>query len=128
MSKDDPNYIIKVEKAISEKYGDETVQHPKRHWTQEKEQKYLEQLKEYHARKDSRSQDREKTLYKGILVSKNLINRKSRKKCDWCGKYSLEEKDDVYFVKYDACFQCYVKYVEDREERLGQGWRPTQGE
>ena len=43
--KKDPNYIVKVEKAIAEKYGEETVQNPKSNWNEEKEQNYLQQLK-----------------------------------------------------------------------------------
>ena len=39
----DPNYEIKIEKAISEKYGEETVQHPSKNWDEEKERDYLEQ-------------------------------------------------------------------------------------
>ena len=39
--KEDPNYVIKVEKAIVEKYGAETIQHPGQDWTPEKEQEYI---------------------------------------------------------------------------------------
>ena len=41
----DPNHLIKVEKAIQEKYGAETVQNPKTNWDQEKEKEYLQQIK-----------------------------------------------------------------------------------
>ena len=44
-SRKDPNFAIKVESAIAEKYGVETVQHPQRDWNPEKEEDYLEQLK-----------------------------------------------------------------------------------
>lgn len=37
MTKKDPNYVVKVEKAIAEKYGQETIKHPKRDWDDEKE-------------------------------------------------------------------------------------------
>ena len=30
MSKKDPNYVVKLEKAIAEKYGEETIQNPKK--------------------------------------------------------------------------------------------------
>ena len=39
----DPDYLIKVEKAIQEKYGDEAIQNPKETWNQDKENKYLDQ-------------------------------------------------------------------------------------
>jgi hypothetical protein len=45
MSKD-PNYVIKIEKAIAERYGEETIQNPKKTWTDDKEKEYLFQLKE----------------------------------------------------------------------------------
>ena len=46
MKKNDPNYIVKVEKAIAEKYGQEAIDNPKRHWTDEKEKQYVKQLKD----------------------------------------------------------------------------------
>ena len=39
MKSKDPNYAIKVEKAIAEKYGTDTVQHPRKDWDNEKEKK-----------------------------------------------------------------------------------------
>ena len=127
MNKDDPNYIVKVEKAIKDKYGQEAIDHPKKNWTKDKEEKYLNQLKEFRKKRSEQSEDREKTLYKGILVSKNLINKKSRQKCNCCGKYSFDTKDELYFSRYDACFECYIKYIEDREQRWIDGWRPPKG-
>ena len=46
MKKNDPNYIVKVEKAIAEKYGQEAIDNPKAHWTDEKEKEYVKQLKD----------------------------------------------------------------------------------
>ena len=46
MKKKDPNYAVKVEQAIVKKYGEETVQHPKNKWTDEKEREYVKQLKD----------------------------------------------------------------------------------
>ena len=43
--KKDPNYVARVEKAISEKYGSEAVQNPRANWTPAKEADFLEQLK-----------------------------------------------------------------------------------
>jgi hypothetical protein len=45
--KKDPNFVAKLEKAIAEKYGEETIQHPQRDWNEEKEKQYIEDLKEY---------------------------------------------------------------------------------
>ena len=37
MNKKDPNYVVKLEKAIAKKYGDEAIENPKKHWSDEKE-------------------------------------------------------------------------------------------
>ena len=37
------DYIAKLEKAISQKYGDETIDNPKRFWDENKEKEYLRQ-------------------------------------------------------------------------------------
>ena len=41
----DSDYIAKLEKAIAEKYGTETIQNPKGNWDKEKEEEYIQQLK-----------------------------------------------------------------------------------
>ena len=41
----DPNQLVKIEQAIQEKYGEDTIQNPKTTWTPEKEKQYLEQIK-----------------------------------------------------------------------------------
>ena len=45
MSKD-PDYIVRVEQAITQKYGEEAIQNPKANWDTEKEKVYLEQMRE----------------------------------------------------------------------------------
>ena len=67
----DLDYIARLEKAISRKYGGEAILNPMANWSEEREREYLEQLK---------------TL------------------------------------------DCYIQYVEDREERWLQGWRPDIGD
>ena len=32
--------------------------------------------------------------------------------------------DDIYFTKFDCCETCYIKYVDGREQRWLEGWRP----
>ena len=44
MKSKDPNYAVKVEKAITEKYGEDTVQHPKKGWNDEKEKEYYRRI------------------------------------------------------------------------------------
>ncbi len=43
--------LAAIEKAIKEKYGDDAIQNPKKHWDKEKEKKYLEELKEFYYKK-----------------------------------------------------------------------------
>ena len=45
---EDPNKIAAIEKAITEKYGKETVQNPKGNWNDDKEKEYLEQSKQFY--------------------------------------------------------------------------------
>ena len=41
----DPNYIVKLEKAIAKKYGEEAIENPRKHWNDEKEEDYQKQIK-----------------------------------------------------------------------------------
>ena len=110
----DPDYAIKVEKAISDKYGVETIQHPAKNWNPQKEEIYLEQIKLLNQKLDK--------------ISKKLLNKDSNRSCPVCNIYSFDTKDDVYMSKHQCCRNCYIKYVEDREDRWASGWRPDKGE
>ena len=59
MSKDQA-YIAKLEKAISQKYGDEATHNPKRFWDEDKEKEYLQQSVEEQQKfaKNAESQDK----------------------------------------------------------------------
>ncbi len=123
--KKDPDYVVKFEKAISEKYGSEAIENPKKHWNKEKEQQYLEQMRLFYQKvdKSKSSEDREKV--DGVLISKKFSSIESKRSCPICNTYSFSSKDDMYMTKFECCFACYVTYVEDREERWKQGWRPN---
>ena len=121
----DWNYIVKLEKAIEQKYGKEAIQNPNSNWNEEKEREYLEQLKK-RAKKDIIiEQQQEMIEVDGFLVPKKLLNRDKSKNCPVCGSYLKTIKDDIYMIKYECCNLCYVQYVEDREERWLSGWRPN---
>ena len=123
MSKnEDPNYVVKVEAAIKEKYGEEAIQNPKKFWNQDKEKEYLKQLKEFYRKKEEKSQDKDRVG--DVYVSKKLLNRESNRQCPVCDKYSFDRKDDLYMNKFKCCFDCYIQYVEGREKRWATGWRP----
>ena len=109
----DPNRLIKVEKAILEKYGEEAIQNPKANWDEEKEKEYLKQIK-----KIAKSRrPKEKVEVDGILMPKKLFNKESNRTCPSCNTYSFEMRDDLYMAKFKCCYKCYVQYVEGREEK-----------
>ena len=120
--KKDLNEIAKIEKAIKEKYGEEAIQNPKGSWDKEKENKYLEELKSFY-KKSSRQKTTE------VLGDIKIKTRKTKstidRTCPVCSAYSFSLNDDLYMVKFDCCFNCYIQYVEGREERWKSGWRPN---
>ena len=117
MKSKDPNYIVKLEKAIAERYGQETIQHPRSGWTEEKELSYLDQIK-HRQKKDSKQRERAEKINKdGFFLSKKLLTRDEDRVCPACFEYSFSLKDDIYMNKYDCCYKCYVHFVEGREER-----------
>lgn len=124
MKKKDPNYAIKVEKAIAEKYGEEAVKHPRKDWNDEKEKEYLFQLKELHSR-ELKEYDHDKIIQDGVFIPRKLINKNSNRSCPTCNTYSFKSIDDVYMTKFDCCYKCYIQWVEGREERWNKGWRPN---
>ena len=124
MSKKDPNYVVKLEKAIAEKYGEEAIQNPKKNWNEEKEAQYVEDLKVlYEKRQTTDSED--KVEVDGVLMDKKLFSRESKRSCPVCNTYSFSKRDDVYMTKFQCCEKCYIQWVEDRVDRWRTGWRPN---
>ncbi len=123
MKTKDPNYAVKVEKAIADKYGKEAVANPKAEWDDEKEKEYLAELKSNYRYGKGES---ETIDVGGVLISKELLNRESERSCPVCGAFSHSTRDDVSLVKFDCCYGCYIKWVEGREERWIKGWRPNE--
>ena len=119
--KKDLNEIAKIEKAIKEKYGEETIQNPRKDWTQEKEIAYLEDLKAF-SKRPPRPKEEESS--EGFKIKGKKSPHEVHRDCPVCSSYSFSEKDDLYMTKFECCFNCYVQYVEDREERWKTGWRP----
>lgn len=120
----DPNEIVKIEKAIAQKYGEDTIANPKHYWNEEKEKAYLEQLKELSQIENKNDKD-QKVEVNGVFISKKLLSKESIRNCSVCDKYSFSPKDDVYLNKYSCCELCFIKYVEGREQRWKSGWRPN---
>ena len=122
--KKDLNDIAAVEKAISNKYGKETITNPKSTWDDSKEKEYIEQVKKIAQTQRDDPKKGSKVELNGFLVSEKLINKKSKRTCPVCDVYSFDKKDDLYMNRFDCCFKCYVCFVEGREERWEAGWRP----
>ena len=121
MSKD-PNYAVKVEQAIAEKYGAEAVVNPKSEWDDDKEKEYLSELKDNYRYDKSES---ERVEVDGVLISEELLNRESERSCPTCNTYSFKSVEDLYMTKFEFCHKCYIQWIEGREERWKSGWRPT---
>lgn len=125
MKKSNPN-IAGIEKAIAEKYGSDAIVNPASLWNKEKETDYIEQQRSLPAHTDNDLN--EKVEVDGVLIPKKLLNRETNRTCPTCGEYSFSSKDDVYMTKYNCCYKCYIQWVEDREQRWLDGWRPNKGE
>lgn len=123
--KKDLNRLAAIEKAMIKKFGQETIANPRSLWDDEKEEEYLKQSKEFYNKKRKSLEDSEKIKEDGFLVSKNLITRKNKRKCPTCGTFSFEIRDDLYMNKFDCCYECYIQWVDGREERWLNGWRPN---
>ena len=124
MKEKDLNKIAQIEKAIAKKFGKDTIVNPKSSWTDKKEEEYLEQLKEFYKKEDKKEEQKEKVKKDGFFLPKNLITKENKRKCPVCGVFSFEIKDDLYMNKFECCRTCYITWVEGREERWLEGWRP----
>ncbi len=60
MTEKDYNYIAKIEKAIQDKYGEETVQNPRSNWTDEKEEEYIQQAKKLYQKTHKATEAKDK--------------------------------------------------------------------
>ena len=124
MNKKDYDYIARLERAIEEKYGSIAVQNPAGSWDKEKEKQYLEQLKEFVDKQRNLEDDSSLEDVGGFLISRKLLNKETILTCPVCSDKIKTVKDDIYILKYECCEKCYIKFVENREERWLSGWRP----
>jgi len=124
MSKD-WDHIAKIEKAINQKYGKEAIINPNSNWSEDKEKEYLEQLKELDAVQRTLDEQQEKVEVDGFLINKKLLTRETTiLNCSVCTKRLKTVKDDIYNNKFECCQRCYIEYIEGRENRWLEGWRP----
>lgn len=113
--KKDLNYIAALEKAIGEKYGQETTINPKALWDLDKEKEYIEQIKEAYKKESLAEATQERIDLGGVLIAKKLINKTANRQCEYCKKYSFNRDDDIYLTKFSSCQTCYIKYFEGRK-------------
>lgn len=118
----DYNQVAKIEKAIKEKYGDEAIQNPKSSWDEDKEKAYLDELKAFYNKKNQEKSRQDKD---GFTVVERKNKQNKERTCPVCSSYSTKNIDDLYMLKFQCCFNCYIQYVEGREERWKTGWRPN---
>ena len=126
MKDKNPDQIARIERAIAEKYGAESIVNPRAGWDEKKEKAYLKQMQEFYQKVQLNEESQEKIDINGIKVSKKLLNRESLISCSVCGSFSKKSMDDVCLTKFTCCYTCYIKYIEDREERWEEGWRPDE--
>ena len=124
MSNDKQEYIANLEKAISKKYGEEAINNPKRFWNEEKEKDYINQSLDERRKFAKLTDANTKVEQDGFLINKKLLTRDHNRDCPICGKYSFHPRDDLYMNKFEACFHCFIQYIDGREERWATGWRP----
>jgi hypothetical protein len=122
MKKRDLNEIAKLENAIKEKYGTGAIANPKGSWNEEKEKEHLKQLKKFYER--TKRENKVKQT-EGFLFKDKKTKLSPSRTCSVCETYSFATDDDLYMIKYDCCFNCYIQHVEDREQRWKSGWRPN---
>jgi hypothetical protein len=112
---DDPDLIYKVENQIKKKFGEETIVDPRFTWTEEKEKKYLEQIKEeFYKKKLDKPKAEER---RGFSIKTKLVNKEEDRICIKCKSYSFCKRDDIYLNRFQVCEQCFILYVEGREEK-----------
>jgi hypothetical protein len=124
MTEKDSNYIPKLEKAIAQKYGEEAINNPRRFWDDNKEKDYIEQSQEEQRKFAKLAESQDKVEQDGFLINKKLLTRDHNRTCPICSTYSFRPRDDLYMSKFKTCFLCYIKWIEGREERWYNGWRP----
>ena len=111
MVEKDLNKIAGIEKAISDKWGEETIVNPKSEWTREKEEKYLIQLSELQKLTFTKSEEEETFSEDGFYLKKRLFTSDEAPICPSCGNRSAKSIDDVYFIKFGICEDCYINDI-----------------
>ena len=124
MKEKDLNYIAGLEKAIKKKYGAAAIENPASYWNEDKEKVYLEQLQELVKKQQKFEAYIEPENVRGVLITQKLFNKDNKTSCPVCKTKKRKINDEIYYIKFECCYKCYIEFVEDREERWLKGWRP----
>tara|TARA_R100000231_G_scaffold88763_1_gene67202 strand:- start:162 stop:581 length:420 start_codon:yes stop_codon:yes gene_type:complete len=122
-TKKDLNEIAAIEKIFSEEYGKQSVKNFKSGWNQDKEKKYLRQLKLHN--KKINSTETATVIVDGIRFPQDVIEKKEERTCPVCKTYSFSGKDDLYMNRFKCCYECYIDFVQGREDRWSEGYIPS---
>jgi len=125
MTKVDLDQIAHLEKLFAEEYGEQSVKDFRAEWSPEREKEYLAQLK----RQTRRDNDGEmkKVEVEGVMITERALGRKTARVCPVCETYSFSGRDDLFMNRFACCYECHVEFVDGREERWTNGWRPDEG-
>lgn len=113
--KRDLNYIAALEKAVSQQYGEEATLNPKSLWSPEKEQEYLQQVRESYKKEAAAEKTQERVDLGGVFIAKKLLTKNIERRCRYCQNYSFNRDNEVYLTKYSCCQICYIKHIEGRK-------------
>ena len=120
----DDLYRAKLEKAIAEKYGEDLLNSPE--LDKSFYEKFQEQEQELYDKIASNTKEETFKNRDGYLVNKRLI-REEQSNCLYCGRYKLHFVlfDDFCMKKWGCCSICHDRYINGKEERWKNGWRPN---
>jgi len=108
------NKIARIEKAISKKYGKKAIMNPKSNWNKDKEERFQKSAKKFY-KKISEIKDKRRKMNRGLTHGRP---------CPICSKYFLSTRDEAKLYKYGCCHDCFIDFVDGREDRWATGWRP----
>lgn len=117
MTPKDPDRLIKVAKAIQEKYGKEALVNVRASWSMPQEIAYIRQVAAFEKSRRARERKDDKIEVDGVLIPIKLLNVETDRACPRCNAYSFSKKDDLFMTRYECCEKCYIELYEGREEK-----------
>ena len=107
--------VAKVEKAIAEKYGEDASRDIRHFWDKEKELEYSRQIKEEYTKRTNLERHKKETEKEGFVLVQRKEGLDHTLQCPVCDKFFVSVHDDINYIKFECCFQCFVQHVEHRE-------------